>query len=161
MRRLFSQRRHADEHEGQGPVDEGLPYVVGAPAPFAMNNIAARGKRLVMRVVLLQMGCATLTGLLFLTFRGAAAGWSGLAGGMIAAIGSAVFGWRMFAPGIAPAATLRRALFAGESLKWFWYVLALWAAFARLKLAPLPLLGGLVFAQFGYWAGLMGKKRGK
>ncbi|MDB6083541.1 MAG: hypothetical protein JWN43_1422 [Gammaproteobacteria bacterium] len=93
--------------------------------------------------------------------RGAAAARSGLTGGLIVAIGSAIFGWRLFMPGIAPAATLRRALFAAESLKWFWYVLAVWAAFARLKMAPLPLMTGLVFAQFGYWVGLVGMKRGK
>ena len=83
-----------------------------------------------------------------------------LAGGLIVAMGSAVFGWRMFAPGIAPAAMLHRAMFAAESLKWIWYVLAIWAALARLKLLPLPLLTGLVFAQFGYWIGLIGMKRG-
>ena len=123
-----------------------------------MNNIVGHGKRLVMRVVLLQVGCATLVGLLFWIIQRAAAGWAGFAGGMIAAVGSALFGWRMFAPGIAPAAILRRALFAGETLKWFWYMLAVWAAFARFKLMPLPLITGLGVAQFGYWFGLLGKR---
>jgi F0F1-type ATP synthase assembly protein I len=125
-----------------------------------MRNILGVGKRLVMRVVLLQTGCATLVAILFWILRGAAAAWSGLAGGLIVAIGSGIFGWRLFAPGIAPAAKLRRALFAAESLKWSWYVLAIWAAFARLKLQPLPLLTGLVFAQVGYWIGMVGMKRG-
>jgi hypothetical protein len=40
-------------------------------------------------------------------------------------------------------------------------VLAVWAAFARLKLSPLPLLTGLAVGQFGYWFGLVGMKRGK
>jgi F0F1-type ATP synthase assembly protein I len=84
-----------------------------------------------------------------------------LAGGLIVAIGSGLFGWRMFAPGIAPAAVLRRAMFAAESLKWCWTALAVWAAFARLKLSPLPLLTGLAVAQFGYWLGLIGMQRGK
>jgi len=82
-----------------------------------------------------------------------------LLGGLIVAMGSALFGWRLFAPGIAPATVLRRALFAAESLKWFWYVLAVWLALARLKVQPLPLMAGLVFAQFGYWVGLVGMKR--
>ncbi|MDP9084544.1 MAG: ATP synthase subunit I [Pseudomonadota bacterium] len=125
-----------------------------------MNNVAGHGKRLVMRVVFLQMGCALIVGLIFWITRSAATGWSGFAGGMIAAVGSGLFGWRMFAPGIAPATVLRRALFAAGSLKWSWYVLAVWAAFARFQLMPLPLLTGLVIAQFGYWVGLIGMKRG-
>jgi F0F1-type ATP synthase assembly protein I len=121
-------------------------------------NRSGDGRRLVMRVVLLQTGCAGAVAALFWVFQGAAAARAGLVGGLIVASGSAVFGWRMFAPGIAPAATLRRALFAAESLKWLWYVLALWAAFVRLKLMPLPLMTGLVFAQFGYWFGLLSKR---
>ena len=125
-----------------------------------MNEVLDVGKRLVLRVVLLQTGCAALVALSFGALQGSAAAWSGLAGGLIVAIGSAVFGWRMFAPGVAPGPVLRRALFAAESLKWFWYVFAVWAALARLKLPPLPLLTGLVFGQFGYWIGLVGMKRG-
>lgn len=123
-----------------------------------MNDSSSVGKRLVLRVVLLQTGCAALGGVLFWIFAGSAACVSAMVGGLIVAIGSAVFGWRLFAPGIAPAAVLRRALFAAEALKWFWYVFSVWAALARLKLSPLPLLTGLVFAQFGYWFGLLGKR---
>ncbi len=129
-------------------------------APYAMNDVVGNGRRLVMRVVILQTVCAGVVGVSYGVFGGAAAAVSGSTGGLIVAVGSALFGWRMFAPGIAPATALRRALFAAESLKWFWYVLALWAAFARLKLMPLPLLTGLVCGQFGYWIGLLGK-RGK
>jgi F0F1-type ATP synthase assembly protein I len=128
--------------------------------PVKMNNVVGDGRRLVMRVVFLQAGCAFIVGLIFWTTRGMAAGWSGLAGGMIAAAGSALFGWRMFAPGIAPAVVLRRALFAGESLKWFWYLLSIWAALAVFQARPLPLLSGLIAAQFGYWFGLIVIKRG-
>jgi F0F1-type ATP synthase assembly protein I len=120
-----------------------------------MNNLSGTGKRLVIRVVLLQMGCGALAAVVCWIVQGLAAAVAALAGGLIVAVGSAVFGWRMFAPGIAPAAILLRALIAAESLKWFWYVLAIWAAFARLKLPPLPLLTGLVFAQFGYWLVLL------
>jgi F0F1-type ATP synthase assembly protein I len=121
---------------------------------------AGSGTRLVMRVVLLQAGCALAAATLFWVLQGAAAARAGLAGGLIVATGSAIFGLRMFAPGIAPAAMLQRALFAAEALKWIWYVLSVWAALTRLQLMPLPLLAGLVFAQFGYWAGLIGMKRG-
>lgn len=113
-----------------------------------------------MRVVIWQAGWALVVALVCWVWKGPAAAIAGLAGGMIAAIGSGLFGLRMFAPGIAPADSLRRAMFAGEALKWFWYVLALWAALARFKLMPLPLLIGLIAAQFGYWIGLIGIKRG-
>jgi F0F1-type ATP synthase assembly protein I len=116
--------------------------------------------RLVTRVVLLQMGCATSAGLLFWVMGGAAAAIAAFAGGMIVAVGTAVFGWRMFAPGIAPAARLFTAMVAAESLKWIWLLMAMWAALARFKLMPLPLLVGLVLAQFGYWIGMVTLKRG-
>jgi F0F1-type ATP synthase assembly protein I len=125
-----------------------------------MNNSFGLRYRLVMRVVLLQMGCATFTGLLFWIMGGAAAAIAAFAGGMIVAVGTAAFGWRMFAPGIAPAGTLFRAMVAAESLKWIWLLIAMWAALARFKLMPLPLLTGLVFAQFGYWIGMFLQKRG-
>jgi F0F1-type ATP synthase assembly protein I len=156
----FTQRQLANEHVGQRPIEKGLPYAGYAPAPFGMNNSLGVGKRLVVRVVLLQAGCAGIVGLCFGVFQGAAGAWTGLSGGLIVAIGSGIFGWRMYAPGIAPAARLHRALFAAESLKWFWYGLSIWAALTHLRLQPLPLITGLVFAQFGYWFGLVGMKRG-
>jgi F0F1-type ATP synthase assembly protein I len=125
-----------------------------------MNNNFGHRYRLVMRVVLLQMACATLAGLLFWMMGGVAAAIAAFAGGMIVTVGTAVFGWRMFAPGIAPAGTLFRAMVAAESLKWIWLLIAIWAALARFKLTPLPLLTGLAFTQFGYWIGMIGLKRG-
>ena len=100
MRRLFGQQR--------------LPNVGVAPAPINMNNIFGVRYRLVWRVVLLQMGCATFAGLLFWMMGGAAAAMAAFTGGMIVAVGTAVFGWRMFTPGIAPAPRLFRAMVAGE-----------------------------------------------
>jgi F0F1-type ATP synthase assembly protein I len=123
-------------------------------------NITGLRLRLVLRVVLLQVGCATLTGLLFGIFGGFAAALAGFVGGMIVAVGSALFGWRMFAPGIAAAGKLVRAMVAAESLKWIWYALALWAALARLGLRPAPLIIGVVVAQFGHWLSLIATKRG-
>ena len=123
-------------------------------------NITGLRLRPVLRVVVLQAACATLTGLLFGIFGGIAAALAGFAGGLIVAVGSALFGWRMYAPGIAPAGRLFRAMIAAESLKWIWYVLALWAALARLKLMPAPLIIGVVVAQFGHWLSLIATKRG-
>lgn len=121
-------------------------------------NRAGHGKRLVMRVVVLQAACAAVVAAMFSMLQGAAAARSGLVGGLIVAAGSAIFGWRLFAPGVAPAPALRRALFAAEALKWTWLVFAMWVAFARFRLPPLPLMTGLVFAQFGHWVGMLGKR---
>ncbi len=137
-----------------------MPNAGLLPVPINMNNNFGREFRLVMRVVLLQMGCATSAGLLFWLMDGAAAAIAAFAGGMIVAAGTAVFGWRMFAPGIAPAGTLFRAMVAAEALKWVWLLIAIWAAVAHFKLTPLPLLAGLAFTQFGYWMGMIGLKRG-
>ena len=82
-------------------------------------------------------------------------GRAAFVGGLIAAVGSGLFGWRMFAPGIANAAVLNRAMMAGEALKWLWLILAVWAALTKLQVLPMPLLVGLISAQFGYWFGLM------
>jgi len=157
----FTWRQFANECRDDCSVGVELRQAGGAPVFISMNDVLGAGKRLVMRVVLLQAGCAVAVALLFLPLEGVWAAWSGLAGGLIVAIGSGIFGWRMFAPGIAPATVLRRAMFAGESLKWFWTGLAIWAALARWKLSPMPLLAGLAFGQFGYWFGLVAMKRGK
>jgi len=123
-----------------------------------MTRIVRNGRRIVVRIVLLQAGGAIMVAALFRALSGSKEAWSALAGGLIAAIGSALVGWRMFAPGIAAADTLRRAMFAGEALKWIWYVAAVWVAFTRVRAVPLPLLVGLIVAQFSYWAGLVGMK---
>lgn len=120
-----------------------------------MTDVLVRGKRLVIRVVLLQTGCALLVASVFLVLRGVSAGLAALVGGLIVAVGSALFGWRMFKPGIAGGARLSTAMYAGVALKWLWFVLALYVALAQLKLAAMPLLIGMVAAQLGYWVGLM------
>ena len=123
--------------------------------PFAMSDVLVRGKRLVIRVVLLQTGCALSIASVFLVLKGQSAGLAALAGGLIVALGSALFGWRMFKPGIAGGATLTAAMYGGVALKWLWFAIALYLAIARLKLDAAPLLIGVVVAQLGYWAGLV------
>jgi ATP synthase protein I len=120
-----------------------------------MSDVLVRNKRLVVRVVLLQAGCALVAACVFLVFKGASAGLAALVGGLIVAVGSAVFGWRAFKPGVAGGATLTTAMYAGVALKWLWFALALYLALARLKLDAAPLLIGVVVAQLGYWVGLI------
>ena len=120
-----------------------------------MSNVPVRSTRLVIRVVLLQTGCAVLVACLFFVGVGPRSGLAALAGGLIVAIGSALFGWRMFKPGVAGAGTLGAAMYAGVALKWAWFALALYIALRELQLDALPLLTGLVFAQVGFWVGLL------
>jgi ATP synthase protein I len=125
------------------------------PVRLAMSDVPTRGYRLVVRVVLLQIGCALLVAFLFFGLRGSSSGVAGLAGGLIVAVGTAVFGWRAFAPGTVGGPVLSRAMYAGKALQWTWYVVALYLAFAHFKLEAMPLLIGLATAQLGYWAGLI------
>ena len=140
---------------GDGSQNVELEGSVAGPVPFAMNEVLSRGKRTVVRVVLLQTGCAALVASVFLVFKGAHQALAALAGGLIVAAGSAVLGWRVFKPGIAGGATLTTALYAGVVLKWLWFALALYVAIAQLKLDAAPLLIGIVVTQLGYWAGLV------
>ncbi len=120
-----------------------------------MSDAPVRGLRLVVRVVLLQTGSALLIASLFLAWKGAASGLAALAGGLIVAVGSGVFGWRAFAPGVADAGTLGRAMFVGWALKWLWLGLALYVALARFHLEALPLVIGLMGAQVSYWVAML------
>ena len=135
-----------------------MPSNTGSnPVPVAMSKSLVQGYRLVARVVLLQAGCALLVACAFLVFKGETAGLASVVGGLIVALGSALFGWRLFAPGVAGAATLTRAMFAGVALKWAWLLVALYMALARWKLEAGPLLVGVIVAQLGHWAALMRK----
>lgn len=120
-----------------------------------MNDPLLRGKRTVLRVVVWQAATGLVVALCFAIFAGRSSALAALCGASIIAVGTAVFGWRLFAPGVAGAQVIQRALMAGEAMKWLWLVLAVWLALAKLKLAPLPLLIGLIAAQFGYWFGLV------
>jgi F0F1-type ATP synthase assembly protein I len=120
-----------------------------------MNEVLSRGKRMVVRVVLLQAGCAALVASAFLVFKGAHQGLAALVGGLIVAVGSAVLGWRVFKPGIADGATIMTAMYAGVVLKWLWFAIAFYLAIARLKLDAVPLFIGIAVTQLGYWVGLI------
>jgi len=125
-----------------------------------MTDPTLRGKRTVVRVVAWQAATAAVAALCFAVFSGRRSAVAALCGGLIVAIGTAVFGWRLFASGVASAQVVKRGLMAGEAMKWLWLVLAVWLALTRLKLEPLPLLVGLIVAQFGYWFGLVGRNKG-
>jgi len=81
-----------------------------------MSDPTLRGKRTVVRVVVWQAISAAAAAAGFGVFSGGWPALSALAGGLIIAIGTAVFGWRMFAPGVASAPVVNRAMMAGEAL---------------------------------------------
>jgi len=134
--------------------DSASPCAGCDPASVTMSDVLLRGKRLVARVVLLQSICALPVALLYFVFEDPRAGLAALAGGLIVAAGSALFGWRMFKPGIAAGATLTTAMYAAVALKWLWFMLALYLAIARLKLEAAPLLIGMAAGFAGYWLAL-------
>jgi F0F1-type ATP synthase assembly protein I len=77
-----------------------------------------------------------------------------VAGGAVVAVGNLVFGWRLFAPGVAPAERIAKAMWMGEGLKWLWVVVAVWLALGVSDLAPLPFLLGMLAGQVGFWVGV-------
>jgi F0F1-type ATP synthase assembly protein I len=112
-----------------------------------------RGKRLVLKFASVQMAGAALVAAACLLWSGAGAARSALVGGLIVAMGTVLFGWRLFAKGW-PAAEVVRGFFLGELLKWIWIAVALWAAFTRGGFEPLPLLLGLIAAHSGFWVAM-------
>ena len=118
------------------------------------NDPVARGKQMVARFAAVQMCAAAVIAVIGAARAGWPAAQAALAGGVIVAVGNLIFGWRLFAPGIAPAGRIARAMWAGEGLKWLWVVLAVWLALVVAKLAALPLLAGMLAAQIGFWIGV-------
>ena len=114
----------------------------------------SRGKALVLKFAGAQMLAALLAALGVSMFGGSAAFQAALAGGAVVAVGNVIFGWRLFAPGIAPAARIVRALWLGEGLRWLWVLLAVWLALTAADLLPLPFFLGLLAAQVGFWLGI-------
>lgn len=121
---------------------------------FRTRHPATRGKALVLRFAGVQMLAASVIALGVGLMSGWPASQAALAGGAVVAMGNVIFGWRLFAPGIAPAARIARAMWLGEGLKWLWVVVAVWLALMVAELAPLPFFLGLVAAQVGFWVGI-------
>lgn len=119
-----------------------------------MNDPVSRGKRLVSRYALLQFAVAAVVAAGVGIGSGGPAAQAVLAGGAVVATGNLLFGWRLFAPGIAAAPRIARAMWLGEGLKWLWVVLAVWLALGVMKMVPLPFLAGMLAAQAGFWIGM-------
>jgi F0F1-type ATP synthase assembly protein I len=115
-----------------------------------VSDIARRGKRLALKFAAIQLASAGLAALVFLALNGAGAARSAVVGGLIIAVGTLLFAWRLFATGW-PAASAARGFYAGELLKWVWVLGAFALALTRGGMDPLPLLVGLLAGQCGFW----------
>ena len=115
-----------------------------------MNVTARRGKRLALKFAAIQLTSTSAAALVFLALSGADAARSAFVGGLIVALGTIVFAWRLFATDW-PAASAARGFYAGELLKWVWVVGAFALALTRGGMDPLPLLVGLLAGQCGFW----------
>lgn len=115
-----------------------------------MQNSIAHGRRVAVRTVILQICAVAIVGMgfCFWGWRSGAAAWYG---GMVIALGNALFAWRLFADGVAPTQRVARAVYAAEVLKWVWLAVALYLATAVFALAGLPLIVGVVVAQLAFW----------
>ena len=119
-----------------------------------MSDPAHTGRRRVVRYVSLQLVCAAVAAAGALSLSDWNAARSAMAGGIIIASGTAIFGWMLFAVGIPTALRVTRALYAGELLKWLWVGVAFWLAFMFGDFKTLALLGGALAAQVGFWIGV-------
>lgn len=119
-----------------------------------MSEPARTGRRRVLRFASLQVLCAAVAAVAALGWSDWGAARSALAGGIIMAAGTAIFGWMLFAERATATQDMTRALYAGEVLKWLWVGGAFWLAFAFGDFRALPLLGGALAAQVGFWIGV-------
>jgi F0F1-type ATP synthase assembly protein I len=118
-----------------------------------VNNLGRRGKRLALKFAAVQLATTSVVALVFLATSGANAARSAVVGGLIIALGTLVFAWRLFATSW-PAVSAARGFYAGELLKWIWVFGALALALTRGGMEPLPLLLGLLAGQCGFWVAM-------
>jgi len=90
----------------------------------ARHDPEFRGKRLALRFAAAQLGGALLAAMIVAVITDGSNAMATVAGGAVVAVGNLVFGWRLFAPGVAPAERIAKAMWVGEGLKWLWVVVA-------------------------------------
>ena len=112
-----------------------------------LNNLAS-GRRLALRIVLLQFAVAALAGFVFLAL-GRREAVSAMAGAVLVALGTAVMSARMFSR-IGSAGVALSRLLTGMFLKWIVIVGGLVVILFQFKLPPLAAVTGLVAAYAVY-----------
>lgn len=109
-----------------------------------MLNSLASGRRLALRIVMLQLVMAVLVGLIFLV-QGHREALAAAAGATLVALGTALLSARVFA-GIGGAGLAMGRLLAGMILKWIVVGGGLVVILGQFKLPPLAAISGLVAA---------------
>ncbi|HEV7123736.1 MAG TPA: ATP synthase subunit I [Rhodanobacter sp.] len=109
-----------------------------------MLNSPASGRRLALRIMLLQLAVALLTGVVFL-FSGRREAVSATMGGLLVVLGTALMSARVFSGITSPGLALSRLL-TGMFLKWIVIVGGLAVILFHYKLPPLAAVTGLVAA---------------
>ena len=109
-----------------------------------MLNSLASGRRLALRIILLQLAVAVILGLAFLT-QGHRAALAAFAGAAIVALGTALLAWRTFA-GLGGGGMTMWRVMSGMVMKWIVILGGLVAILGQWKLPPLAAITGLVAA---------------
>jgi ATP synthase protein I len=108
-----------------------------------LNNLSA-GRRLALRLFLVQVLVAVLVGLAF-SVKGWPSAWAAAVSALLVAVGNALMAARTFS-GIGGAGVTMGRLLAGMILKWVVVVGGLVLVLGLWKLPPLAVLAGLASA---------------
>ena len=119
-----------------------------------MRNSIAHGRSVALRTVALQLAVTVLLAFA-LSLHEMRMALAGAVGGGAIALGNALFALRLFGTGPVPARRALHAAYAAEAMKWVWLVAVLYLAIAVWKLDFLPLIAGVVLAQFAFWLALV------
>lgn len=107
-------------------------------------NSLASGRRLALRIILLQLAVAVIVGLTFLTL-GLRDALAAASGAIVVALGTALLAWRAFA-GLGGGGMTMWRVMSGMVLKWIVIFGGLVAILGQWKLPPLAAITGLVAA---------------
>jgi ATP synthase protein I len=115
-----------------------------------MLNSLASGRRLALRIMLLQLAVAALAGLVFLTLGRRDEAMAATAGAVVVALGTALLSARFFSGLSSSAGMALGRLLTGMLLKWIVIVGGLFMILFQFKLPPLAAITGLVAAYAVY-----------
>ena len=115
-----------------------------------MLNSLASGRRLALRIMLLQLAVAALAGLVFLTLGRRDEAMAATAGAVVVALGTALLSARFFSGLSSSAGMALGRLLTGMLLNWVVIVGGLFVILFQFKLPPLAAITGLVAAYAVY-----------
>lgn len=114
-----------------------------------MLNSLVTGRRLALRIVLIQLLVAALLALVFLLQGTHSAMAAGMGGGAVV-LGSGALALRAFTAQPVPSNVALLRMLTGMALKWMLILATLYIALVRFALPPLPLLIGAVVTTMSF-----------